>query len=364
MPISSSIDDNQGSFLCPTELDRARAVEASGRVRVARTITIATLGIAVIVVAAAVGWWALGLFALLALDLLTLEWRMRRMRRPEKAAAWSQLFALLILGVGVALSGGPDSPVLPWAVIPGAMAAARFRWQVVAWGAGITALVVLAATVAVDAGGTLDNPAPVVVTLALLVCVTSITSVLLYGELLHRDRAVLDPLTGLLNRAALETRVEEIEQQARLTGGPVSLVLADVDGFKSVNDENGHDRGDAALRAVAYEMHKSLRSFELVYRIGGEEFLVLLPGIELGEATEIAERVRRAVLQARPADLDLTLSAGVACATGELSYDSLFKAADEALFQAKDDGRNRVRAAGELPPMPIPDARRFGAQLT
>ncbi len=364
MQTSSRTEDDRSSLLCPTELDRARAVEASGRVRIARTITMAALGPAVVVVAVDVGWWALGLFGVLAVDLLTLEWRMRRSRTPENLAARTQVFALLILGVGVALSGGPESPVLPWAVIPGAMAAARFRWQVVAAGAGITAGVILLSTVGVDPRGALEDPAPLVVTLALLVCVTSVTSVLLHGELLQRDRAVLDPLTGLLNRAALETRVEEIEQQARLTGGPVSLVLADVDGFKRVNDEHGHDRGDAALRQVAYEMRKSLRSFELVYRIGGEEFLVLLPGIELGEATEIAERVRRAVSYARPADLDLTLSAGVACATGELSYDSLFKAADDALLQAKGEGRNRVRAAGQLPPMPVPDARRFGAQLT
>jgi diguanylate cyclase (GGDEF)-like protein len=205
--------------------------------------------------------------------------------------------------------------------------------------------VVLVSTLAVDLQGTFHDPAPVAVTLALLVCVTSITSVLLHGELLQRDRAVLDPLTGLLNRAALETRVEEIEQQARLTGGPGSLVLADLDGFKRVNDEHGHDRGDAALCQVAHQMRASLRSFELVYRLGGEEFLVLLPGVELGEATEIAERMRRAVARARPADLELTISAGVACATGELSYKTLFKAADEALLEAKRDGRNRVRAA-------------------
>ena len=358
MPIRPRIEDNGGSFLCPTELDRARAVEASGRVRIARAITMFTLGPAVIVVAAEVGWWALGLFALLALDLFTLEWRMKRSTTPENSAARSQLLALLILGVGVALSGGPDSPVLPWAVIPGAMAAARFRWQVVVLGAAITAVVVLLSTVAVDPEGALDDPAPVVVTLALLVCVTSITSVLLHGELLHRNRAVLDPLTGLLNRTSLETRVEEIEQQARLTGEPGSLVLADLDGFKRVNDEHGHDRGDAALRQVADQMRASLRSFELVYRIGGEEFLVLLPGIELREATQIAERMRCAVADARPADLELTMSAGVACTAGELSYDTLFKAADEALLEAKREGRNRVRAAPELAPVPNPQARR------
>jgi diguanylate cyclase (GGDEF)-like protein len=197
--------------------------------------------------------------------------------------------------VGVALSGGPDSPVLAWAVIPGAMAAARFRWQIVVLGAGITAVVVLLSTVAVDPDRALHDPAPVVVTLALLVCVTSITSVLLHGELLHRNRAVLDPLTGLLNRAALETRVEEIEQQARLTGEPRSVVLADLDGFKRVNDSHGHASGDFVLKDVAYLVRKRLRAFDLAYRLGGDEFLILVPGADLKVAETVAEDLHVAI---------------------------------------------------------------------
>ena len=72
-------------------------------------------------------------------------------------------------------------------------------------------------------------------------------------------------------------------------------MLLDLDRFKRVNDTHGHERGDAVLRDVAYQIRKSLRSFELIYRIGGEEFLVLLPGVALPEAVEVAERVRRAV---------------------------------------------------------------------
>jgi diguanylate cyclase (GGDEF)-like protein len=117
---------------------------------------------------------------------------------------------------------------------------------------------------------------------------------------------VLDPLTGLLNRASLDSREVEIEQQARLTGGSVSLVLVDVDGFKRINDTYGHERGDAVLRDTAYEIRKSLRSFELVYRIGGEEFLVMLPGVDLTDAVQIAERLRGSVAAARPGELELT----------------------------------------------------------
>jgi diguanylate cyclase (GGDEF)-like protein len=180
--------------------------------------------------------------------------------------------------------------------------------------------------------------------------IAGICAALMWGELEHRDRAVLDPLTGLLNRASLESRVQEIEQQARLTDGAVALVLLDLDRFKSVNDEYGHERGDAVLRDAAYEIRKSLRSFELVYRIGGEEFLLLLPGADLEGGREIAERVRSAVALGRPGNLELTLSAGVATAAGErVCYEELFRAADLALLRAKREGRDRVVAAAAPP---------------
>jgi GGDEF domain-containing protein len=153
----------------------------------------------------------------------TVETRLRRSDRPELVALRGMLVILAMLAVGVAFSGGENSPALPWLIMPVAIAALRFRSQV----------------------------------------------------------AVLDPLTGLLNRSSLESCVLEIEQQAHLTGGPVSLVLRD----------------------VAYAIRKSLRSFELVNRIGGEEFLVLLPGVALAEAVDVAERVRHSVLGARPGGL-------------------------------------------------------------
>jgi diguanylate cyclase (GGDEF)-like protein len=171
---------------------------------------------------------------------------------------------------------------------------------------------------------------------------------------------VLDPLTGLLNRSSLAARVAELEQQARLTGAAVSFVVVDLDSFKRVNDTYGHDRGDAVLRDVAYEMRKSLRSFELIYRIGGEEFLILLPGVEMAEAMQIADRLRLAIEDARPGELKLTLSAGVAMGAGaHVSYDDLFKAADDALLRAKREGRNRVVAAGHVPAITGDDDRRY-----
>jgi diguanylate cyclase (GGDEF)-like protein len=352
--------DRIGSWLCPTEDHRARALEAGARVRAARTVAAITCGISLVATAPFVSWWFLILFGLVAVILGTLDRRLERAAHPEVVAAQTTLMILAVLAVGVALSGGEDSPALPWMILPVATSAARFRPQVVIVGAAITAAVMFGVCVAVDLQGVVSDPTRLISALTLLIAVTAIMSALMEGELEHRDRAVLDPLTGLLNRASLDARVLEIEEQAHLTGGAVSVIVLDLDGFKRVNDTHGHERGDMVLRDTAYEIRKSLRSFELVYRIGGEEFLVLLPGVDLGAALEVAERVRHAVETARPGDLHLTLSAGAAAeAGGDISYDELFRAADSALLEAKRTGRNRVETAGGLSRLALADERQL-----
>jgi diguanylate cyclase (GGDEF)-like protein len=340
--------DRISSWLCPTEQHRMRAREADQRVRAARTLAAAACAIALFAIVPFQGWWVLALLGATAVTLGTVEARLRASEQPELIAVQGMLIILGLLAIGVAFSGGEDSPALPWLVLPVAIAAARFRPQVLVVGAAITAAVMLAVSLGGDAQAVVDDPTRLIAALTLLVGVTAITSALTEGELEHRDRAVLDPLTGLLNRSSLESRAVEIEQQARLSGGPVSLVLLDLDRFKHVNDTYGHERGDAVLRDVAYEIRKSLRSFELVYRIGGEEFLVLLPGVGLYEAVDVAERVRQAVAVARPGDLEISVSAGVAAAAGEeIRYERLFRAADHALLEAKRAGRDRVEVAGD-----------------
>src|SRR6202008_640809 len=206
---------------------------------------------------------------------------------------------------------------LPWMLIPVALSATRFRWQVVLVGAAVTVAAMALATIPLEHRFPSADLTPLFGAFFLLVAVVAVVLALAGGDLTQRSRAILDPLTGLLNRSALDSRVEELEQQARLTGAGVSLVLCDIDHFKHVNDTHGHERGDAVLRDVAYELRKSLRSFELAYRIGGEEFLVILPGMDLDGATEVAQRIRRNVALARPGGIDLTLSAGGARAPGE-----------------------------------------------
>ncbi len=341
---------SSSSWLCPSELDRARVIDASDRVRTIRRVGSGAIGLALLAVAPWIGWWTLGLLALCALNFANVERRIRTSPRPERVSAWTIAITLGLLGAGVALSGGPREP---GAAVDGAAGRdgrrTRFRPQVVIAAPTLTVMAIVAAPLGVDPSATIADPVDAIAVLALLASVVSIVWALQSAELHHRDEAILDPLTGLLNRHALVPRFVEISLQARLTGQPVSLVLCDVDAFKQVNDEHGHDRGDAVLRDIAYELRKRLRSFELVYRLGGEEFLIVLPGIGLEGGAITAERLREAVEEAQPKDIPVTISLGVSSASGTaVDYDELFRAADTALYQAKRAGRNRVVAATVL----------------
>lgn len=343
-------DGRPGSWLCPTELDRSRAVDANGRVRNIRLYGMAFVGSALLASVPWVGYWVLIPFLFTCINLITVERRLSRSARPERVSAWAMLTTLVTIGVGVAISGGPHSPALSWMVLPVLISAARFRPQVVALGAALTVAAILLATLAIEPSATIANPVSVMATLALLAGVVSPVWALQAAELHHRSEAIIDPLTGLLNRHALGPRFLELSYQAKLANQPLCLLLCDVDGFKQINDEHGHGRGDAVLRDIAYEMRKRLRSFELVYRLGGEEFLILLPGVARAAGQQIAERLRTAIEQADPTGLHITVSLGLSAGRGEeVDYEWLFAAADKALYEAKRTGRNRVVAAPASP---------------
>jgi diguanylate cyclase (GGDEF)-like protein len=317
--------------------------------RRARLIGTVAMGAVVVVAAPFLGWAMLAVFAVVAANVLTLDWRSARSSYPERSVALSMLFTETGIAVGVALTGGAASPLLPWLAAPIAMSAARFRPAVVTVGLGIGYALTVAAAVVPDPAAALSDPWLLAATLALELSVVAIAMGLEDAELQHRSEAVLDPLTELLNRGSLMARFPEVREQARRGDASVAMIALDIDGFKRVNDEHGHATGDAVLRDLAYAMRRALRSFDLFYRYGGEEFVVVMPGMELDRALLVAERLRLAVQMARPAGLALTVSAGVASARGEeLTFEGLFEAADEALYDAKRRGRNRVSSAGNV----------------
>lgn len=338
------------SWLCPTELDRARVVDANVRVRNLRIISLGALVAALAIAAPWQGWLYVVLAVPVAVTFGAVDLTIRRARRPELISAGAMLITLAVLAAGVAINGGSRSPALPWLVLPLGATAARFRPQVVIAGLGLTVLAVFGATFGADPGYASDHPVTTIATLGLLVSFVSIIWAIQSAELHHRDAAVLDPLTALLNRSSLMSRFREIASQAHLTKRPVCLLMCDIDAFKEINDTYGHDRGDAVLQEISYQLRKQLRSFELIYRLGGEEFLVLLPGVGQRRGQEIAERIRSSISEMRPSGLRVTISIGVAVAVGEaVAFDPLFKAADNALYEAKHDGGNAVVAATALP---------------
>ena len=162
-----------------------------------------------------------------------------------------------------------------------------------------------------------------------------------------REHATRDSLTGLWNRRAiLEILDKELIRSIR-EGAPVSIILADIDHFKRINDTQGHLAGDAVLREVARRMEASVRAYDSVGRYGGEELLIVSPSCGISEAVEQAERLRMCVSQevfAVPGDVvGVTMSLGVAFATAEVRKSGeLLRLADEALYTAKNAGRNRV----------------------
>ena len=165
-----------------------------------------------------------------------------------------------------------------------------------------------------------------------------------------REAALTDVLTGLYNRRHALDRLAQEWAEAERGHRPLALLMLDIDYFKAVNDNHGHDTGDIALRRVADTLRAMSRMSDVVCRYGGEEFMVIAPDTSLEGAAQLAERVRAAVaqqiLQAGLNPLKLTVSLGVAVKReGLAGVDRLVKAADEALYQAKQLGRNRVECA-------------------
>jgi diguanylate cyclase (GGDEF)-like protein len=314
------------------------------RLRPARLVTMLSLT-ATAVTAAGIARWPILVAAMATLAVVAVGGiRVHRRRRPELwVFASTILWLQLMLAVAVVSAGGPGGGAASLLAVPVLMVAARFNNRGLVVGAPISAVLALLTTVGVDPHYVLDHPQSVMVPLTLVLCTAVYVSPLVASDERHRANSTLDQLTGLLNRRALEPRFAEVAEQAVLSGQPVSLVLADIDHFKRVNDEHGHVVGDDVLREVAAAMRASLRSFELLYRFGGEEFLLLLPGAETDDAADIAESLRAAVAALEPQDLPLTCSFGVATADGAgLRLDALLDAADRALYAAKHGGRNRV----------------------
>lgn len=168
----------------------------------------------------------------------------------------------------------------------------------------------------------------------------------------HKTAASMDPLTGMFNRRGFAEACSRVIEREANAGRPVTVLIFDIDHFKSINDRFGHPAGDEILKLFAAVVVNGLRITDLSGRIGGEEFAALLP-CALEEGVVVAERVREAFEGSGIVDetgpVDTTVSIGVAGGPAGTELEVLLAAADTALYQAKRGGRNRVEAAEELP---------------
>lgn len=325
---------------------RERLLDMEIRLRPYRFVCFAILAAGLAAFSSELGWWwtiplAAGLAGFAVADMF-----MRSSAHPTLwvAAAWGIL--PLLLADAVVTTGGAESPALMWFALPAVTLGARFEPRGIALGTVYILALLGLSTFVLDAATAAAHGQEVMAAVALVLCTVILSGALVESERAHRRRSNLDPLTGLSNRSALDQRLSELDGQPTDREESLShaLLLCDLDHFKRVNDQLGHAAGDAVLQEVAYTMRSVLRVGDSIYRVGGEEILVVLPGATEVDAVDIAERLRRAVRESRPVGVSVTISVGVAVSRppGPIDTDELVGLADAALYSAKTSGRDRV----------------------
>ena len=163
------------------------------------------------------------------------------------------------------------------------------------------------------------------------------------------EMAITDALTGLFNRRYMESHLTTLVEQAASRGKPLTVMVVDIDYFKAINDSHGHDAGDDVLRDFALRIKRSIRGIDLACRYGGEEFVLVMPETDMAVAAMVAERLRRRIaaepfaIQQGASIVPVTISIGIAALRDkDDTAASVLKRADQALYRAKRDGRNRV----------------------
>jgi diguanylate cyclase (GGDEF)-like protein len=341
------------SWLMPDAMDRERMLDMDVEIKPVRERAFALIAAALLASGPWLGWWTIIPLAVAGVFFKVADANVARVARPEYLLFTAWAGSQLMIEMSVALTGGPRSPAMAWFAIPIVTLSARFPARGVAIGVAVTLVLMCAVAFGVDAAAVLSNPPLLLMPLALTIAVAILSTALMHSDVKYRSEAVIDQLTGMLNRHSLADRTVELAHQAERTGQPVGLVVGDLDHFKLVNDSYGHATGDAVLRDVAELLRRNLRAFDIAYRIGGEEFLVLLPGADHEQTAEMAERLRRGVAAGTVAagvvegGLRVTMSFGVsASVTGAgFDYATVSAEADGALYEAKRSGRDAVRSS-------------------
>jgi len=329
-------------------VERAHLATMMQRLYNANPLIYAAITLATIAAVPVIGWALLPAGVLAGIVYRSAQRRVVTMRNPIQTMALVWMVAQLgtiagmpwlrgdVLWVVIALSG---MIVAPSAAFPRRYVVAGVIWS---------ALLAVGFSLIVEPRVFDIAPQVIFVNLAyLLACAITGRAA---GTLAVRIRAdsTRDELTGLPNRAAFETAAEAMVTEADELRIPLSLILTDIDHFKRINDTAGHAEGDRTLVAFAMRLREGLRADAMVFRIGGEEFGVLLPGVAEDVAEIVAERLRELIRTGTLTDVPVTASFGVASRVPGLArpFSDLYEAADDALYLAKDGGRDRTVTAG------------------
>ncbi|MBJ7328569.1 MAG: GGDEF domain-containing protein [Solirubrobacteraceae bacterium] len=349
------VDRREGNWLVRDAIERAHLVDLTVRTESFSLLTSALVTIAILSVVPWVGWELLVPVVISGIIGEAVVRLTPRLRRPEFAFLGG--FILLQVGAAVAVLVTGPSIFFGLSIFAitmfGCGASLPARGSAILVVTGAVALV--GSSLSVGSAEILANPMIVVFPVALMISLAIAGWGMGHFVSELRVAAISDGLTGTLNRAALEARLPEVAHRVAATGEQVSVLVVDLDRFKAVNDDHGHKAGDRVLAEVAYRMRAELRTFDSIYRIGGEEFVVLLPGTDATMAATVAERVRVAVAREPVVGIPMTVSVGVAESRVDerFSYDEVFARGDAALLTAKREGRDRVVVAdviaGSLP---------------
>jgi diguanylate cyclase (GGDEF)-like protein len=321
---------------------RDRLLDMEQRLRRYRAVCFAILALGLVALAPELGW---GWLLLLLVAFAGFGVADRFMRGSAHPAAWvagAWGMTPLLLAGAVLATGGAASPALMWFALPAVTLGARFEPRGILIGTAYILALLLVCTYGLDPAAAATGHQQVIAAVALVLSAVTLSGALVESDRAHRRRSTIDPLTGLLNRNALEQRLAELDGAAAADVSH-AMLLCDLDHFKRVNDRLGHEAGDTVLQEVAYAMRASLRAGDSIYRVGGEEILVVLPGATKVDAIKIAKRLRLAVRDLRPVGVRMTISIGAAVSRpGGFDVDDLVRQADEALYAAKANGRDGV----------------------
>ena len=295
------------------------------------------------------GWWVAALILLDLVKGMAAHLLGSRLDRVGTAYDINQYSGAVLIGAIVFASGGVGSPFLPFLAVFAGIFPILYRESRAIGSFVFLILVAAVASLGPEQSSDWEGYFRFGTLLCVILSLRVFGTDLLNSGLGYRADSLIDQLTGLPNRRFFDTELKAMSNDLARFPEPAALIVGDVDHFKRVNDTHGHATGDTVLEEVASILAASFRSRDRAFRIGGEEFAILVRGITADRALLTTNEVREQVAVARPGGIEVSMSFGIAMHDGATSRQWLERA-DRALYDAKGAGRNRVELATEPHP--------------